>query len=200
MKRMFSILAALMLILSSAACGVSDADKAVAAASSGVTQTPDATQTPEIVSFSDPVLEVRIRKSMGKPEGTITVQEAEEVLSLDLSGVKYGGSSKDSSITDIDSLKYFKNVFRLDLSSNAIADIGALSELTGLRILDLSDNSISDLSPLAQLNLTDLSIGDNQVADVTPLSGITERELPTRSSMWNLGNMKSLSLSLMRPV
>jgi hypothetical protein len=132
MKRMFAVLAILMLIFSLAACSASDADKAVAAASSGVTQTPDVAQEPDvsqttgIVSFNDPTLEARIRESMDKPEGTITVQEAEEVLSLDLSGVKYGGSSKDSSIKDIDSLKYFKNVFRLDLSSNAIADIGAL--------------------------------------------------------------------------
>jgi internalin A len=174
MKRLFTVLLPIALIFSLFACSVPDVDRTITATSPNATQTPDIFETPAIISFSDANLEARIRKSMDKPEGPITLQEASEVLSLDLSGSTSGDSFKDSAITDIDSLKYFKNVFRLDLSFNAIEDIGALSELTGLRILNLTGNSISDISPLSELNLTDLSTSNNQIADVTPLSGMRQ--------------------------
>ena len=174
MKQLLALLVTLVLILSFAACGASVVNEEAADASLIVTQQPQVSETIGIVSFDDPVLEARIRESMGKPEGTITVQEAEKILSLDLSGTGNGSSQASSLITDIDSLKYFKNVFRLDLSYNAIEDIGVLSGLTGLRILDLTGNSIRDLSPLSGLNLTDLTIGDNQITDATPLSGMRQ--------------------------
>jgi hypothetical protein len=120
-KRIVSFSIIVCLLMTVFACA-----RTVGPQADGVPQTPDVSQAPEIVSFSDPVLEARIRESMGKPEGTITVQEAEEVLSLDLSGAKNGSQSDEPSITDIDSLKYFKNVFRLDLSSNAIEEASVL--------------------------------------------------------------------------
>jgi hypothetical protein len=86
MKRLFAVLLPIALIFSLFACSVPDVDRTITATSSNATQTPDIFEAPAIISFSDANLEARIRKSMDKPEGPITLQEASEVLSLDLSG------------------------------------------------------------------------------------------------------------------
>ena len=77
--------------------------------------------------------------------------------------------------SELEPLRYAKNLRALDLGHHDITDISVIGELTELRILILGDNKIEDLSPLA--NLTHLQYAElftNRIKDISPLAGCTE--------------------------
>lgn len=122
----------------------------------------------DAVVFTDPVLEVLIRKQMGQMEGDITVAQAEQVKQLKLSrDVK-----EDPAVKDITSLKYFKNLAELNLYGNELSDLTALEGLANLQYLDLTENLVSDLSPLKKLPLVSLELSFNRIADISALAGL----------------------------
>lgn len=142
--------------------------------------------TPEVVIFTDEVLEAKVREAMKIPTGDITIVEAEAVTDLDLS------IETDTSlprIKDISSLKYFTNLTTLKLawaldSRDGGIDISTLASLKKLIALYMNSNGIEDISPLEGLtNMRDLKLFGNQISDISALSGMTMME-----DLWLQGN------------
>ncbi len=173
MKRASYLIFALLLMLCLAACG------APAAVETPVPTEAPAETPPAVVTFTDPVLEALVRESMGKPDGDITVAEAEAVTKMDL-GIEWQQDPSDGTqIKDLSGIENFKNLEDLGLNFHAITNISPLAGLT---------------------KLTSLSLGGNPVADITPLSGLTQLEWLTLfgcqaqdySPLANLTNLNSL--------
>ena len=78
MKKSLYFVLALWLTLSLVGC-------AAPAATSTPSPSPSDAEMPSVVVFADSVLAAMVRASMGKPEGGITVAEAEAVTRLNLS-------------------------------------------------------------------------------------------------------------------
>jgi len=126
-----------------------------------------------IVTFVDPVLEAMIRGAMGKPEGEITLAEAQRVTRMDLSHDLQNFISEEPPIRDLSGLESFTNLEVLDLSQNAVTDISPLAGLTQLTTLSLAGNPVANLEPLAKLtNLKHLILSDCQAPDYSPLSNL----------------------------
>ncbi|MDD4297690.1 MAG: hypothetical protein PHC69_12185, partial [Ruminiclostridium sp.] len=106
----------------------------------------------KIIEFNDEILEAKIRLAMNKPEGEITVEEAAEITSLDLSNESFDDmNSLNGGIRNIGALRYFINLKELNLSFNNIEDFSPLAGLTKLESLGFAGVSVKDLSPLKGL-------------------------------------------------
>ncbi|MEL7644839.1 MAG: leucine-rich repeat domain-containing protein [Anaerolineaceae bacterium] len=155
-----------------------------------------ATSAPIIVTFADPVLEAMIRGSMGKPEGDITLTEAQAVTRMSLSNDWQRTISVETPIKDLSGLENFTKLETLDLSYHAVPDISPLQGLTSLTSLSLAGNPVADVSPLAGLtrlrllilsgsqapdysalanlvNLQVLLLDDSTISDLAPLAELT---------------------------
>ena len=131
-------------------------------------QTTEADPKLEVIIFNDPVLEEKIRAAMNKPEGDITIAEAESVKKI--SGDIEWQSPEEMMIKDIDALKYFTNLEELDLQFHAITDVSPLAGLVELRGLCLGGNNIENINPIADLKeLRFLSIFNCQADDYSVL-------------------------------
>ena len=167
----------------------------------------------QIISFSDPKLEERVREVVLKPEGDIFKSDVENLISFEAQGLQ---------ITDLSGLEYFKSLKYLNLGCdyangypryNSISDITPLSELKNLTTLYLDNNRISDLTPISALSeLTDLYLGNladnhssnkNQISDLSPLADLAGlitlslgyNQINNLSSLSNLVNLKNLYMS-----
>ncbi len=169
-----------LLALGLVACGSGTTDEATTSVSA-----PGADVTSVLV-FTDPVLEGLIRNAMNRPDGDITVAEAEAVTQLDL---QMEGGVPIARVEDISDLKYFPNLTSLNLNwalydgDNAV-DISALSGLSKLECLYIACCNVADISPLAGLTgMKDLWIwGNEKITDISALEGMTQLE-----SLWIKG-------------
>ncbi|MGV8025212.1 MAG: leucine-rich repeat domain-containing protein [Anaerolineaceae bacterium] len=154
----------------------------------------------DVITFTDPVLEAMIRKTMGKPIGDITVAEAKTVNMMDLSMEE---NAMGDRIHDISSLKYFTNLTELYLNwafynNGEPMDISALSHLKNLKILALKGCGVVDISPLEGLSaMESLELQLNGIEDISPLAGLTHLEILSICSnpfqdLSPLGNLTSL--------
>ncbi len=126
------------------------------------------------VVFSDPLLEEMVRTAMNKPEGDITLAEAETVTELKLGIDWQQEPAPNTQIKDISGLENFKNLEILELHFHAITDISPLAGLTKLTNLSLGGNPVADITPLAGLtNLSSLTLFNCQAQDYTPLANLT---------------------------
>ena len=192
MKRVLCLMLAAIMAVALVACGAPATQQMDAATSAPVvtevpTTEPSAEPTAEpVVVFTDAVLEAKVREAMGKPEGDITLAEAEAVTELDLS-IEPGTSLPR--IKDISSLQYFKNLTVLKLAwsfnnNEAEVDISPLAGLTKLVALYMNSDGITDISALAGMaNMLDLQIWGNKITDISALSGMTMLQ-----DLWLQGN------------
>jgi internalin A len=154
---MLMIVLALLLAVGMASCGAPAAIETPLPKVSESTpvETPEAIEepTPEsVVVFTDAALEAKVREAMGKPEGDITVSEAETVVKLDLSNESFDDkNTKNGGIRDLSALKYFTNLEDLNISFNDISDFTPLAELKSINTLGFTGVSPKDLSALAGL-------------------------------------------------
>jgi internalin A len=148
------------------------------------------------IAFNDKVLETRIKKELGFDlEKPVNVKDVENITSLVISGsFKEPDQPK---IKNIDALKYFINLERLEarfnaikylkplsnlrklksllLQNNEIYTISPLSELTQLEVLELYMNNVTVLSPVQNMNkLRELNIFRNNVRNIEPLKNLVE--------------------------
>lgn len=194
MKRALYLIFSLLLVLGLTACGApaSTETPSPEVSESAPAETPEAIEeptpepTPEVVVFTDEVLEAKVREAMNKPSGDITLAEAEAVTDLDLS---IEPATSLPRIKDISSLKYFTNLTSLYLawaldSSDGVVDISVLAGLTKLEALYINSNGVDDISALAGLtNMKDLKMFGNNITDISALSGMTMMQ-----DLWMHGN------------
>lgn len=168
MKKSLYIVLAIWLTLSLVGC-------AAPAVTSTPSPSPSAAETPSVVMFADAVLEAKVREAMGKPEGGITVAEAEAVTSLNLAFAEWQKYiSEKAPISSLAGLESFTSLESLDLSGNTITNITPLSALTHLKALILTGCTAEDYTPLANLtNLSVLMLDHSTIADPTPLLALT---------------------------
>ncbi len=167
MKKIFIILLVMAMFCALAACSspVSEPED---------TQSPTTQQPTRTVEFTDPTLEAMVRAAMCKPDGDITLADAEAVTALNLSYEWQRLLPDAVPVREIGGLEYFKNLERLDLSFHEITDLSPLAGLSKLTILALGGNPIADIAPLVGLtNLIVLALPGTGVSDLSPLSGLT---------------------------
>ena len=168
MKKIQSMVMIIFLVIGFAAC----------TEQSTLTQTTvKTTSEPDVVTFTDPVLEAMVRGTIGKPNGDITADEAKAVTRLNLSNELQQYISDDSVIKNVNGLENFTNLESLDLSGQDISDISPLTELTKLTSLSLAGNPVSDITPLAGLtNLKVLILTNCDAKDYSALANLTTLE------------------------
>ena len=138
------------------------------------TQSPTTQQPTWTVEFTDPTLEAMVRAAMCKPDGDITLADAEDVTVLSLSYEWQRLLPDAVPIREINGLEYFKNLESLDLSFHEITDVAPLAGLSKLSVLSLRGNPVADITPLAGLtNLTVLALDRCEVDDFAPLAALT---------------------------
>jgi hypothetical protein len=154
--------------------------------------TPEPTPEPVVV-FTDEVLEQLVREAMGKPEGDITVAEAEAVEGFNFRVAE--PASPSPRIKDITALKYFKNLKSLDLSYHLVEDFAPLAGMKNLIALYYFDaRSVKDFSALSELTgMLDLIISSDTFtnADMQRLSGMTDIEM-----LWIQGGKELTDISV----
>jgi len=104
-----------------------------------------------VVEFSDKILEAAVRKAMNKPQGSITVDEAVQVISLNVGNGSFENMSDINRIKDISALRYFTGLKELDISFNEINDLTPLAGLTNLETLVFNGTWVEDITPLKDL-------------------------------------------------
>jgi len=129
---------------------------------------------PQNVIFTDPLLEKMVRAAMNKPEGDITIAEAETVTELKL-GIDWQQEPVEGTqIKYISGLANFINLENLELHFHAISDISPLAGLTKLKSLSLGGNPVADIEPLSGLtNLGWLTLFNCRAQDYNPLANLT---------------------------
>jgi hypothetical protein len=175
MKRIFSAFLFVIVIALLAACANQQTTPSEPEAPPQATAKQEPTQQSEsMVVFSDPLLEKMVRAAMNKPEGDITLAEAETVTKLELGIDWQQDPAPNSQIKDISGLENFKNLENLNLHFHAITDISPLAGLNKLTSLSLGGNPITDITPLAGFtNLGFLTLFGCQAQDYTPLANLT---------------------------
>jgi hypothetical protein len=169
MKKTILTCFAVLFTLCLAACASTTATSTAAEPQAEATATP-----PQNVTFTDPLLEKMVRAAMNKPEGDITIAEAETVIELKL-GIEWQQQPVEGTqIKDISGLENFKNLENLELQFHAISDISPLAGLTKLHSLSLGGNPVANIDPLSGLtNLGFLTLFNCQAQDYTPLAKLT---------------------------
>lgn len=157
---------------------------------------PEEAAAPAIVVFADPILEQMVRAEMNKPEGDITVLEAEAVDGLLLSIEWQPQMQAELQIKDISGLEHFKNLRMLDLSFQNVSDISPLTGLTSLTSLSLGGNPVADITPLLGMaNLRSLVLFNCAADDYSALSALTNLDflMLDRSSITDLSPLSGLT-------
>lgn len=157
MKRFLCFLLGTLLLSTLVSCGDPTATTPLETMPSPVVtttvSTPAATSTanPDVVVFSDPVLEKAVRDAMGRPEGDITLEDAQSVTELRMDEEWNPEAPAETRIQNIDALEYFTNLERLEMQFHAITDLSPLAGLTKLHSLGVGGNQIRDISVLSHL-------------------------------------------------
>ena len=162
---------------------------AAPAATATPSPTPEATPTPpQNVTFTDPVLEKSVRAAMNKPEGEISIAEAEAVTELVMN--MDGSDWTPPRIAHLDDLAQFPNLTRLELNwalsnGDEPTDLSPRSGLTKMERLFVCCDNITDISALSGMtNMRELWIwGNNNISDISALAGMTQM-----SDLWIKGN------------
>lgn len=212
MKRLVCVILVMVLAFGLAACSGQSPEKAPEPSVGNTTEPtpePSVENTPEpapeikqeVIVFNDPILEMRVREIIGKPEGDITVEEALAVEVLDVSNKD---NDPNGSIKDISALKAFSNLKVLYISLNNISDISAVAGMKNLEAFySMNGNGdITDFTPLAGLtNMLDLSILDGKnindsnigfINDMTSLEMLWISDAPELTDISVVSNFKNL--------
>lgn len=127
----------------------------------------------QVITFLDPVMEMKVRKALNIPQGDITAAEAAKVTRLDLRNEWQPQMPPETQVKDLAGIEHFISLRDLNAEFNSISDISPLAGLTQLTSLNLNANAITDIAPLAGLtSLEDLSMWGNKIADISPLAGM----------------------------
>jgi internalin A len=143
-----------------------------------------------VITFPDPVMEMKVRKAMNIPEGDITAGDAAKITTLDIRNEWSQQIPREIMVKNLQGIECFINLRELSAMFNDISDISALSGLKQLRGLDMGGNPIGDISALSSLiNLERLTLFGGLFKDVNPLAGLTSL------NFLNLGGIQLYDIS-----
>ena len=146
-------------------------------------------QTGAAYVFASPEIEAEVCRQLGKPPGTVTRSDLEQISSILLCGNRFFEDWEQMRITGesvsiegrddfapggVDTLEDIPNLPNLEELALCKQDLTDLTPLAGcgIRRLALHGNAIGDVSPLAACGkLQILYISDNPVYDLSPLVG-----------------------------
>ena len=168
MKKIISLICAILLLLNFVGCDSSDKS--------------------ELITFPDKNLEQAVRDTIGKPKGNITKGDVKRINTLyvfdkkisNLSGIENLSHLTSlnlsfNQISNIEPLKGLTKLTYLWLKGNQINDIGSLKELTHLTSLELENNQINNLEPLKNLTrMSDFRLRNNKINDIEALKGLNK--------------------------
>lgn len=126
-----------------------------------------------VITFPDPVMEMKVRKALNIPQGDITAGDAAKATRLDIGNEWQPQIPPETQVKDLAGIEHFISLLDLGAEFNSISDISPLAGLTSLKSLNLNANAITDIAPLAGLtSLEDLSMWGNKIGDISPLAGM----------------------------
>ena len=151
---------------------------------------------PQPIDFKDAVLEQKIRKALAIPQGAITLKDTAAITDLNFGNDYQENIPDEIKISDISALKYFPNLFKLELWFNNVEWIDVVRALPNLGVLDLNGNKVSDLSPISKCtNLKFLNLSDckAKAEGLAFLSTLTQLEWLDLSDSRAIGNVEALA-------
>jgi len=125
----------------------------------------------EVITFTDPVLEARVRQEIGIPDGDITRATAQSITGLELATPD--GEAAEDGIQSVEDLIWFTNLDYLNLNNNAIEDVTPLQSLTRLQVLFIAGNPAWDYTPLGALTGLENLWFDAQLKDISFVTNLT---------------------------
>ena len=131
---------------------------------------------PQPISFNDAVLEQKIREALNLPSGDITMADTRSLTALSIGNQWQESIPDEIAVKNIDALKYFPNLEKLEMQNNGIYSITTLRIMKNLTILDLSNNPVRDIHALASFsNLKQLNLSGSLVnaEELASLAGLT---------------------------
>ena len=154
------------------------------------------------IEFSSPALEKAIRKSMDVPKGDITPEMAEGVTELCMGNAPDANIPDEDKIAELNSLRYFPNLMKLELWFNKITNntscLEVLRALPGLKILDLNGNSLFfcyELAGCKQLEYLNIAgFYGNDLNSLTPLKGLKNLNISYSPNIHDVGALAELTL------
>ena len=149
------------------------------------------------VIFTDSVLESKVRQILEIPEGDITLEMAESLTELNLANEYSENIPDEIKIRDVNSLRYFPNLVKLELQFNNLdnnsSDLEVLAAMQNLRILDLNGNSLFGYAGIAGCkHLEYLNISGNFGDDLSPLAELKDLKTLIISFMPNIHDISPL--------
>lgn len=131
--------------------------------------------SPQAVAFTSRTMEAAVRQALGRPEGTVTYDDLEDITRLAAVGENTFG---EESVFDFRVSCYIDNVLQNDFPLGDItdADLALLAHMPNLETLYLCRQEIKDISVLADLPLTTLALCEDKILDFSPLESLTELE------------------------
>ena len=165
------------------------------------------TAEPQPIVFKDAVLEQKIREALDIPTGDITMAQTESVTTLSIANEWQESVPDDIKVKDVQALKYFPNLEKLEMQNNAIQEIDELRIMKSLNTLDLSNNPVRDIHALSSFtNLSQLNLSGTlcTAEGLTSLAGLTKldwlnlsycNDLKDVSALAGLTSLRSLYLN-----
>lgn len=165
------------------------------------------TAEPQPIVFKDAVLEQKIREALDIPTGDITMAQTESITTLSIANEWQESVPDEIKVKDIQALKYFPNLEKLEMQNNAIQEIDELRIMKNLNTLDLANNPVRDIHALSSFpNLTKLNLSGTlcSTEGLTSLAGLTKldwldlsycNDLKDVSALAGLTSLRSLYLN-----
>jgi Leucine-rich repeat (LRR) protein len=147
------------------------------------------------IGIYDRNVEAAIREEIGKYNGSLTLEDMQAVLELNL---------ENKNISDLQGIQYLTNLKKLNLRGNSIKFIKELKNLTELEVLALNNNKIDNIESLSYItNLVELDFPGNNVTDIAPLTSLAKlKQLSLMdnnvSDISNLGNLVNLEILVLQ--
>ena len=154
---------------------------------------------PQPIQFNDTVLEQRVREVLNIPSGDITMADTQSLTTLSIANQWQESVPDEIAVKNIDALKYFPNLEKLEMQNNGIYSITVLRIMKNLTILDLSNNPVRDIHALssfpnlAQLNLSGTLCTAEGLAALSGLNKLAWLDLSYCNDLKNVSTLAGLT-------
>lgn len=136
----------------------------------GAAQEPPSRAAAETVVFDSSCLEAAVRAALGRPEGSVTYGDLQQVRRLAVSGQTVIGAEH---VFAYAGCPYLDGRAMTDTGTGDIRDLSLLARMPNLQEVILCGQPVDDLSPLEGLPIETLILGGCQAADFSVLSSLT---------------------------